>query len=75
MSNRKFDLCIKLATELVGTPKGGWPQTQQAERQLADALPRNLTREKAIAIAIQQGAHVHPSRATATLTPTRDARK
>lgn len=60
---QRMALAAKLAATVLGTPAGSWPETQQAEAQLADALPEGMTREEAMTIARENNAHIHPSRA------------
>lgn len=59
---QRIALAAKQAATLLGTPEGAWSETQQAEAQLSDALPKGLTREGALAIARENNAHIHPSR-------------
>lgn len=55
-------LAIAAAKVLIALPPGSWPETQQAELQLAEVLPKNLTRAKAIELAVREYAKIHPDR-------------
>lgn len=48
---RKYDLAIRLAKRVLALPDGGWPETEQAYRDLDDALPEGFSVEDMLALA------------------------
>lgn len=48
---RKFDLALRLAQHVLSLPDGSWAETQQAELQLSEALPKNFGMEEMLEIA------------------------
>lgn len=63
MKNTFTTLVVSLATRLLSTPPGGWPETEEAERQLDEVISSHkITRKQALLWAVRDGARLHPSR-------------
>jgi hypothetical protein len=57
-TSRKYDLCVRIATHLLTLPPGGWPETQQCERELGDNIPENVTYEEIVKVAARTATHI-----------------
>jgi hypothetical protein len=55
-------VALRLASRLLTLPNGSWAETQEAESQLRDAMPSELSVEDMLQFAAQHCAHIHPSR-------------
>lgn len=58
----KIDLALRLAVHLLTLPAGAWPETTEAQAQLTDALPGEMTLDGILEVAARRAKHVHSSR-------------
>lgn len=56
------EICLRMAKNLLTLPDGSWPETLQAERQLADELPSGVGLPQVLEFAARHTRHVHSSR-------------
>lgn len=53
---------LRQASLVLSLPTGSWPETQQAEIQLAELLPAEVSAPVAMEFAARHTTHIHPSR-------------
>lgn len=56
------DVTLLLADRLLALPEGSWPETEQAETQLADSVPHGLAIDDILEFSARHTTHVHSSR-------------
>lgn len=56
------EVALRLADHLLALPTGSWPETREAEEQLAGVLPDGVSLDDMLEFAARHTKHIHSTR-------------